>query len=349
LSLKLRSDLLLLLAAAIWGFAFVAQRIGMEHTGPLTFNGVRFALGAAALVPLIWWRRRLAERTRCAGTSGTAKRGGRDDENGGAVSTSCAGATGATGGASAGATRATSGSMLPDQLRRGLVLGLVLCGGATLQQTGLVYTTAGKAGFITGLYVVLVPLLGLGLGARTRGATWLGAVLATGGLYLLSVTGRLHMELGDLLVLGSALFWAVHVLLIGRWAPGTDPVQLACLQFVVCSALSLAGAFVFEDPAWSQLRDALWPILYAGLMSTGVAYTLQVVAQRHAPPAHAAIILSLESVFAVLGGGTILGERLALRGWVGCALMLAGMILSQLGPTDRRPTVPAPRGDQTDP
>jgi drug/metabolite transporter (DMT)-like permease len=314
LSLKLRSDLLLLLAAAIWGFAFVAQRVGMEHTGPLTFNGVRFALGAAALVPLIWWRRRLAERAPCAGT-----------------------------------TRATTGSMLPRQLRRGLVLGLVLCGGATLQQTGLVYTTAGKAGFITGLYVVLVPLLGLGLGARTRGATWLGAVLATGGLYLLSVTGRLHMELGDLLVLGSALFWAVHVLLIGRWAPGTDPVQLACLQFVVCSALSLAGAFMFEDPAWSQLRDALWPILYAGLMSTGVAYTLQVVAQRHAPPAHAAIILSLESVFAVLGGGTILGERLALRGWVGCALMLAGMILSQLGPTDRRPAVAAPRGDQTDP
>lgn len=311
MSLKLRSDLLLLLAAAIWGFAFVAQRVGMEHTGPLTFNGVRFALGAAALLPLIWWRGRLKVRERCAGTSGTARHGG--------------------------------------QLCCGLVLGVVLFGGATLQQTGLVYTTAGKAGFITGLYVVLVPLLGLGLGARTRGATWLGATLAAVGLYLLSVTGRLHMELGDLLVLGSALFWAVHVLLIGRWAPGTDPVQLACLQFAVCSALSLAGAFVLEDPAWSQLRDALWPLLYAGLMSTGVAYTLQVVAQRHAPPAHAAIILSLESVFAVLGGGVILGERLALRGWVGCALMLAGMILSQLGPAGRRPAVATPPSGQIDP
>jgi drug/metabolite transporter (DMT)-like permease len=302
LSLKLRSDLLLLLAAAIWGFAFVAQRLGMEHTGPLTFNGVRFALGAVALLPLIWWRRR-----RVAGRA----------------TTQCAGAP-----------PPPPPAGLP--WRRGLILGLVLCGGATLQQAGLVYTTAGKAGFITGLYVVLVPLLGLGLGQRTRRATWLGAILAAGGLYLLSVTGRLHMELGDLLVLGGALFWAVHVLLIGRWAPGNDPVQLAGLQFAVCSALSLVGAFLLEDPAWSQLHGALWPILYAGLMSTGVAYTLQVVAQRHAPPAHAAIILSLESVFAVLGGGVILGERLALRGWAGCALMLAGMILSQLAPAERR-------------
>lgn len=301
MNIKLRSDLLLLLAAAIWGFAFVAQRLGMEHTGPLTFNGVRFALGAAALAPLIWWRRR--------GEAGAVARS----------------APGAGAGAS-------------TRLRHGLVLGLVLFGGATLQQAGLVYTSAGKAGFITGLYVVLVPLIGLGVGQRTRGATWSGALLAAAGLYLLSVSGRLHMALGDLLVLGSAVFWAVHVLLIGRWAAGQDPVQLACAQFGVCSLLSLAGAFVIEDPAWSQLRGALWPILYAGLMSTGVAYTLQVVAQRQAPPAHAAIILSLESVFAVLGGGLVLGERLATRGWVGCSLMLAGMILSQLAPSRRRRT-----------
>ncbi len=296
MSLKLRSDLLLLLAAAIWGFAFVAQRLGMEHTGPLTFNGARFALGALALLPLIWRQRR----------------------------------------------RPIARGDAPSELRRGLVLGLVLCGGATLQQAGLVYTTAGKAGFITGLYVVLVPLLGLGVGARTRGATWLGAVLAVGGLYLLSISGRLRMDLGDLLVLGSALFWAVHVLLIGRWAPATDPVRLACLQFAICSAASLGGAFLLESPAWSQLRGAAGPILYAGLMSTAVAYTLQVVAQRQAPPAHAAIILSLEAVFAVLGGGVLLGERLTGRGWAGCALMLAGMILSQIAPKHA-----ARRGDGT--
>lgn len=317
MSPKLRSDLLLLLAAAIWGFAFVAQRLGMEHTGPLTFNGVRFALGAAALLPIIWRRRAGAGRT--SGPVGGL----------GAADPAGAGASHRDG-------KPRGGGLANRGLRRGLVLGLVLTGGATLQQTGLVFTTAGKAGFITGLYVVLVPLLGLGLGQRTRGTTWLGAVLAAGGLYLLSITGRLHMELGDILVLGGALFWAVHVLLIGRWAPDTDPVQLACLQFMVCSFLSLIGAFVLEDPAWGQLRGALWPILYAGLLSTGVAYTLQVVAQRHAPPAHAAIILSLEAVFAALGGGIVLGERLTPRGAAGCALMLAGMILSQLAPAARR-------------
>ena len=317
MSPKLRSDLLLLLAAAIWGFAFVAQRLGMEHTGPLTFNGVRFALGAAALLPIIWRRRVGAGRT--SGAVGGL----------GAVDPAGAGASSRDG-------KPRGGGSANRGLRRGLVLGLVLTGGATLQQAGLVFTTAGKAGFITGLYVVLVPLLGLGLGQRTRGTTWLGAVLAAGGLYLLSITGRLHMELGDILVLGGALFWAVHVLLIGRWAPDTDPVQLACLQFMVCSFLSLIGAFVLEDPSWGQLRGALWPILYAGLLSTGVAYTLQVVAQRHAPPAHAAIILSLEAVFAALGGGVVLGERLTPRGAAGCALMLAGMILSQLAPAARR-------------
>jgi drug/metabolite transporter (DMT)-like permease len=298
---KLRSDLLLLLAALIWGLAFVAQRVGMDHTGPLTFNATRFALGAVALTPLVMARAR----------------------------------TGGPGGGPAAPWTADLG--------RGLGLGLVLFGGATLQQMGVVHTTAGKAGFITGLYVVLVPILGLMAGQRTHGRTWLGALLAVGGLYLLSITGRLHMQRGDLLVLVGALFWAVHVLLIGRWAPKTEPVRLATLQFAVCAVLSAVGAVAFEQPAWSGIRGAMWPILYAGLMSTGVAYTLQVVAQRDAPPAHAAIILSLESVFAVLGGMAMLGEALSLRGWLGAALMLAGMIASQLEPR-RRKAASVPRG-----
>ena len=288
---KLRCDLLLLLAAAIWGLAFVAQRLGMAHTGPLTFNGTRFALGAAALLPLVIMRAR---------QTGAAPIVWRQD------------------------------------LRRGLILGLVLTGGATLQQIGVVYTTAGKAGFITGLYVVLVPILGLMIGQRTGGRTWLGAVLAVVGLYLLSITGRLHMERGDVLVLVGAFFWSTHVLLIGRWANKTDPVRLACLQFWVCSLVSTAAAFVFETPEWSGLQGALWPILYAGLLSTGVAYTLQVVAQRHAPPAHAAIILSLEAPFAVFGGMLMLGETLSVRGMVGCALMLSGMVFSQVDFKPRR-------------
>ncbi len=293
MSIKLRSDLLLLLTAAIWGLAFVAQRVGMQDTGPLAFNASRFLLGALVLVPVV------RARARTGGPGGGPPAPWRLD------------------------------------LRRGLVLGLVLLGGATLQQMGVVYTTAGKAGFITGLYVVLVPVLGLAVGQRTGGRTWLGGLLAVAGLYLLSVTGTLHMARGDLLVFIGAFFWAVHVLFIARWAPRTEPVRLAMLQFLVCGVVSLVAALILEPESWGGLRGAFWPIVYAGVMSTGVAYTLQVVAQRHAPPAHAAIILSLEAVFAVLGGLVMLGESLSLRGWTGCALMLAGMILSQLAP--RRP------------
>lgn len=289
---KLRSDLLLLLAAAIWGFAFVAQRMGMDHLGPLTFNAIRFFMGAAALAPVVYWRGR-------------------------------------------------NGQAAPWRvdLRRGTVLGLVLFGGATLQQWGMVYTTAGKAGFITGLYVVLVPFLGLFIGQRTKARTWVGAVLALVGLYLLTITGRLVMSLGDSLVLVGALFWSAHVLLIGRWARHTEPVRLAALQFVVCGAISAVVGVPLEQPTLGAVAGAAGPLLYAGLASTGIAYTLQVVAQRHAPPAHAAIILSLEAVFAVLGGMLVLGETLPARGLVGCALMLAGMILSQLEPRRRRPPV----------
>jgi drug/metabolite transporter (DMT)-like permease len=299
MSSKLRSDLLLLLTAAIWGLAFVAQRVGMDHTGPLAFNASRFLLGALVLVPVV----RARSRTGGPG-GGPPDRWGAD-------------------------------------LRRGLVLGLVLLGGATLQQVGVVYTTAGKAGFITGLYVVLVPVLGLVVGQRTSGRTWLGGLLAVVGLYLLTVTGTLHMARGDLLVLIGAVFWAAHVLLIGRWAPRTEPVRLAMLQFATCGVASLLAALVLEPDSWPGLRGALWPILYAGLLSTGVAYTLQVVAQRSAPPAHAAIILSHEAVFAVLGGLVLLGETLSPRGWIGCALMLTGMILSQLAP-QRKPVPQAP-------
>jgi drug/metabolite transporter (DMT)-like permease len=278
---RLRADLLLLLAAAIWGFAFVAQRLGMDFVGPLTFNGVRFALGALVLVPIA-------------------------------------------------RARASSAASWRDDLPRGLALGVVLFGGATLQQWGMVTTTAGKAGFITGLYVILVPLLGLLVHQRTAVNTWLGAVLAVGGMFLLTVTERFTIARGDLLVLAGALFWAVHVLLIGRYSPRTEPVRLAALQFAVCAILSLGGSLALEHPTTANLRAAMGPILYAGLLSTGVAYTLQVVAQQKAPPAHAAIILSLEAAFALLGGVIVLGESLGARGLAGCAVMLAGMILSQV-------------------
>ena len=283
------ADLLLMLAAVIWGFAFVAQRVGMRYVGPLTFNGVRFALGAAALAPLLIWGRKTG---------------------------SGAPATGATGDRSL-------------VLKGGIVAGLVLFMGATLQQYGVVYTTAGKAGFITGLYVVFVPLLGILVGQKTGRFVWAGALTAAGGLYLLSARGIVGIDPGDGLVLLSALFWAAHVLVIGRLSRRVAPARLAVTQFTVVSVLSLIGAVLFEtiDPA--ALRAAAIPILYTGLLSVAVAYTLQVVAQRRAQPAHAAIILSFESVFAALGGWLVLSEGLSTRGIIGCALMLGGVLLAQ--------------------
>ncbi len=281
---SLRADLLLLLTAFIWGFAFVAQRMGMEYVGPYLFNAARFALGCLPLLPFV--------------------------------------------------AQNASGPLLPHLLRAApgsLLAGLFLFAGSSLQQVGIVYTTAGKAGFITGLYVILVPILGLALGQQSGRNTWLGALVATAGLYLLSVEPPFSIAYGDALVLIGALFWAGHVLIIGRFAQQIDWAALAFLQFLTCSLLSFGVALAVEPVAWQPLVDAAWPVFYGGVLSVGVAYTLQVVAQRQAPASHAAIILSLETVFAALGGWWLLSEAMSLRGLAGCGLMFGGMLVSQLG------------------
>ncbi len=288
----LKADWLLLLTALIWGTAFVAQRAGMEHVGPFTFNGVRFALGALVLLPLALRSKPLVP----SGNEGPALQG---------------------------APRGAS-------IWGGGLAGVVLFVAAALQQVGLVYTTAGKAGFITGLYVIIVPLMGLFWGFRPGWGGWLGACLAVAGLYLLSVTEDFTLARGDFLELLGAFFWAAHVLILGWLSPRVRRIRLACTQFAVCALLSLIAASAVETIAWSGIRAAAVPILYGGLLSVGVAYTLQVVAQRHAPPVHAAVILSLEAVFAALAGWLILGEVLGLRGIVGCGLMLSGMLAAQL-------------------
>lgn len=294
LARTLKADGLLLITALIWGAAFVAQRLGMEHVGPFTFNGVRFLLGALALQPLIW----RMHQARAAEGHGLGAEPGKI-------------------------------------IRCGLFAGCVLFAGAALQQVGIVYTTAGKAGFITGLYVVMVPLFGLFLRQRAGLGTWIGAVAAAVGLYFLSVNEDFTIAYGDVLELIGAVFWAGHVLLIGKLSPGmdaVDAVKLAAAQFLTCSALSLGVGFATEAVSLAGIMGAGIPILYGGLMSVGVAYTLQVVAQRDADPAHAAIILSLEAVFAAVAGYFVLGELLTLRALMGCGLMLGGMLLSQLKP-----------------
>ncbi len=217
-----------------------------------------------------------------------------------------------------------------DLFKAGLITGLLLFLGSSLQQTGIVYTTAGKAGFITGLYVVIVPVLGLIWRQRPGSGVWMGAVLAVLGLYYLTISNGLRIELGDFLVLLCAFAYALHVLAIGWLVTRVDCVKLAAAQFVVTSVLSFAVAVVFEHISFSALVEGAVPLLYGGVMSAGVAFTLQIVAQRQAPPAHAAIILSLESVFAVMAGWAILGEILSGREIAGCLLMFSGMLCAQL-------------------
>ena len=278
------SEILLLLASVIWGFAFVAQRVGMEHVGPFIFNAVRFALGAAVLVPFM--------------ISSIKK----DRETGGAL-----------------------------VYLYGVIAGTILFLGASLQQIGLISTTAGKAGFITGLYVVLVPVMGIIVGHRTGKETWAGIVLAAAGLYLLSFRGNFSIDKGDLLVLAGTFFWAAHVLLIGSVTRRTNSLLLALIQFLTCSILSFTAAVLFETIEVTGLAKAAIPILYGGFLSVGIAYTLQVIAQKRVPSSHAAIILSLETVFAAIGGWLVLGETIPFRGLIGCTLMFAGILVSQAG------------------
>ena len=215
--------------------------------------------------------------------------------------------------------------------------GAVLFAAAAFQQAGIAFTTAGKTGFITSLYVVLVPILGLAVGLRPPLVVWIGAVLAVAGLYFLTIEGDFVMSRGDLLVLAGAVMWAVHFLVLGRFSPGLDPVRLAFVQFVTCAALSMGAALLLEHPTADGLRAAAAAILLSGIFSIGVGYTLQVAAQRHARPADAAIILSLEAVFAVVGGWLLLGEQLTQRALFGCGLMLVGILISQMTTTSDGP------------
>ena len=285
---RLRSDLILLLAAAIWGFAFVAQRLGMDYVGPFTYTAARFTLGCMVLLPFL-----------------AMKRPG------------------------LGRIREESKAIRRKFILLQLLLGLILFCGISLQQYGLLFTTAGNAGFITGLYVVFVPIVGLFIGHKIHTNLWIGIILAAAGLYFLSIKPGSGINPGDVYVFGCALFWTAHVLLIGYLAPRRDPVRIALIQFTITAVLSWIIAIGWEEIRLQSLMDAAWPILYGGVLSVGIAYTLQVVAQQHAHPAYASIILSLESAFAVLGGWLILAEPMTGRILLGCILMLAGMVIVQ--------------------
>jgi drug/metabolite transporter (DMT)-like permease len=287
-SKEIKAVFILLLTAAIWGFAFVAQRAGMEHIGAFTYNGIRFALGSASLLPIIYFS-------------------GKNNKD----------------------AEAKPKADLKTTIKSGIMAGCILFIAASFQQVGLIYTTAAKAGFITSLYIVLVPILGIFLKQKTYSTTWIGAVTAAVGLYFLSINEDFSIQLGDLLQLIGAFFWAAHIQVIDRFVKNVDAVKLSSAQFATCSILSLITAFALEDISIGGIYLALIPILFGGIMSVGVAYTLQAVGQRYAKPAHAAIALSMEAVFAAIGGMLILKETMNLRGYFGCALMLAGMLITQ--------------------
>lgn len=283
---KIISAIMLVVTAMIWGFAFVAQRVGAESVGTFVFNGIRFALGAVSLIPvyLVFEKEKFNKEK------------------------------------------------FKRTLIAAVVCGTVLFIASALQQYGIELTkSAGKAGFITGLYTVLVPIIAFIIYKQKNSVgVWIGAILAVSGLFLLSVNESFTVEFGDILLLIGAFFWAAHILVIDKFIGGISPLRFASMQFAVCAVLNLVFAIFFDTFDINAIMIAFVPLLYGGLASVGIAYTLQIIAQKNSDPTAAAIIFSLESVFSAIGGAIVLGEEMNVRGYVGCVLIFGGIILSQL-------------------
>lgn len=288
----MRGNLLLLLASLIWGTAFVAQSVGMEHIGPFTFMAARSIIGALSLVPVI-----LLQNARKKHMGQPVKM-------------------------SAGSKRSL--------LRGGILCGLLLTVAANLQQAALLYTTTGKAGFLTALYILLVPIAGIFMGRRVVPAVWLAIAVAAIGLYLLSVQSSLTIDPADLLLIACAFVFTGHILAVDHYSPKVSGVALSCLQFLVAGLLSSLMMFLFESPSVPDLLASALPLLYVGVLSSGVAYTLQIMGQRLTTPAVASLIMSGEAIFALVGGMLILGERMTGREALGSALMFIAIIGAQL-------------------
>lgn len=291
---KLTGSAALLLATVIWGCAFVAQSVGMDHIGPFTFQTARCVLAVLFLVPLV----ALFERN----DPSSSRRKWRDKQ----------------------------------LWLGGGLCGLALFAATSLQQIGLVYTDAGKAGFLTAMYIVLVPFIGLFLKRKPNILAWISILIAVAGLYLLSCAGVESVNPGDILMIGCALAFSVQITLIDRFAPSCDPLRLNCVQSLVVAVLSAVCMLFTEAPDITGLAACALPIGYAGVLSLGVAYSLQIVGQKHLEPTTASLIMSLESVFAALSSWLLLGERMRAQELLGCALIFAAVLISQF-PTKKAP------------
>ena len=291
----------LLLTAVVWGFAFVAQTVGSDHVGAFLFNGIRFALGGLSLLPVI----ALFEKKN--------------------------------------PDPASHKQLMRTTVTAGIVCGILLCSASTLQQYGIELfqragfpDSSGRAGFLTALYMVLVPLFNLAFGKKAGLFTWIGVGFAAIGLFLVSVSSAFTISPEDLVVLGCAVLFAAHILVIDRFGDALYSLRFSMIQFLVCTVLSLAAwgitvaAGIHTPESLADLKAAIVPLLYGGFMSVGVAYTCQVLGQKRADPAVASVLLSMESMFSVIGGALILKERMTARGYIGCVLIFLGVLCTQV-------------------
>ncbi|MCI9359952.1 MAG: DMT family transporter [Hungatella sp.] len=309
---RMYSNLMLGLAAFIWGVAFVAQSVGMEYVGPFTFNAVRFLIGGVVLIPCIYLKSLPPIRRhqfRDAGRLKALFQGGRH---------------------SASQKRKQQKNSNRIGITGGICCGIALFAGSSLQQLGIMHTTVGKAGFITALYIVIVPVLGIFVKKKVGWTVWISVVIATIGMYLLCMTEGFHVGKGDLYLFFGAIAFSFHILVIDYFSPKTDGVFISCVQFFTAGVLAFLAMMFTEQPSLSSILKAWLPIGYAGVMSCGVAYTLQVVGQKNTDPTVAALILSLESAFSLLAGWVILGQKLSLKELFGCVLVFCAILLAQV-------------------
>ena len=303
---QLRANLLLLLTAMIWGAAFVAQSVGMDYIGPFTFLCSRSILGGVVLLPVIALRQRKQRDKQTEKPSGDKK----------------------------------------TLLIGGIACGTALFVASAFQQIGIQETTAGKAGFITAMYMVLVPLMGLFMGKKIGGKVWGAVAVALVGMYLLCFAGGKigAINRGDMLEMVCAVCFTVHILVIDRFSGKVDGVKMSCIQFFICGLLAFVAMLIFEAPSWRDLLAGWLPIVYAGVLSSGVGYTLQIVAQKDTEPTVASLLMSLESVFSLVFGWILLHEVMSGRELIGCVLMFAAIVWVQLPGRKEKQAHEADRG-----
>ena len=317
MSKQLRSNLMILLATFIWGTAFLAQKNG-GHIGAFTFNGIRFLIGGTFLLPVIYVLDRFREKARenrenreshdnnenCENREDHENDNNENHDDNGWNKMVFAG---------------------------GIACGVVLFVASSLQQYGVMFTTIGKTGFITALYAVIVPVFSIVLGKKVHLRTWIAVAIGIIGLYFLSMYGEsLSISYGDRFVIGCAFGFAVQIMMMDYYSPKVDPVKLACIEFFTIGIISLPFMFIFESPNIPDIVSVLPSLLYASILSSGVAYTLQAVGQKYAEPTQAALMMCLESVFSLFTGMIMLGEKMAIHEYIGALLIFIAVVLTQL-------------------